>query len=80
MRSWHPFCWGLTGCMRSRRMPRRSHQTASRDRPNNAQAAANGVPLSVRMAAGRPKSLKVRSKTEKANFDLVDSRPSQASR
>jgi hypothetical protein len=56
--------------MRCSRMPKRSHQTARRDSPNNAQGAAKGVPLSVRIAAGRPKSLKVRSKTEKAKRGL----------
>lgn len=42
MRSWRPFCCGWPGWMRSRRIPKRSHQTASRDSPNSAQAAANG--------------------------------------
>ena len=66
--------------IRCSRMPKRSHQTARRDKPNIAHGAANGTPLSVRIAAGRPKSRKVRSNTEKAKRDLVDSRPSQASR
>ena len=41
---------------------------------------AKGVPLSVRIAPGSPKVLKVCSNTEKTTASLVDSRPSQASR
>ena len=61
-------------------IPRRSHQMASRERPNSALGEAKGTPLSVRMAPGSPKSLKARSKTENANSDFVDESPSQASR
>ena len=75
-----PFCWGLPGLMRSRLMPRRSHQTDSRLKPNSALDDANGVPLSVRMASGSPYSLNTRSKTVNANVDCTDSKPSQASR
>ena len=52
--------------MRSMAIPSRSHQTASRDRPKKAVRELKGVPLSVRMASGRPKSSKVRWKTVKA--------------
>ena len=44
-------------------MPRRSHHTASLLKPNRALGKANGTPLSVRIALGKPKSLKTRSKT-----------------
>ena len=54
--------------MRCKWMPKRSHHTARRDKPNSAQGAAKGVPLSVRIAARRPKSRNVRSNTEKAKF------------
>jgi hypothetical protein len=47
-------------------MPSLSHQTESFDNPNSALALAKGVPLSVRIAVGRPNSLKVLSKTAKA--------------
>ena len=36
MRSWRPFCCGWPGLMRSMPMPRRSHQTASLLKLNNA--------------------------------------------
>jgi hypothetical protein len=55
-------------------------EVASFERPNRALGEAKGVPLSVRMAAGSPKSLKVLSKTEKTNSDRVDESPSQARR
>ena len=61
-------------------MPKRNHQTDSRLNPNIALADANGAPLSVRIACGKPYSLKTRSNTVKANVDCVDSNPSQASR
>ncbi len=51
--------------------PKRSHHTDSLLRPYRACADANGTPLSVRMARGRPNSLKVRSKTVNANFSWV---------
>ena len=53
---------------------------ASFERPKSALGDAKGTPLSVRIAAGRPKSLKARSNTEKANWDRVDESHSQASR
>jgi hypothetical protein len=42
--------------MRSMVIPRRSHQTESLERPKNAVRELKGMPLSVRMALGRPKS------------------------
>ena len=45
-----------------------------------AEGEAKGIPLSVRMAWGRPYSLKTRSNTAKAKDERVDSSPSQASR
>jgi hypothetical protein len=53
---------------------------ASFERPTSALGEAKGTPLSVRMAAGRPKSLKALSNTENANSERVDESPSQASR
>src|SRR5450755_1884972 len=52
MRSWRPFCCGLPGLMRSMPIPRRSHQTASLLKLNNACAEAKGTPLSLRICAG----------------------------
>jgi hypothetical protein len=52
--------------MRSMAMPSRSHHTDRRLKPKKALALANGTPLSVRMASGRPNSLKARSNTLKA--------------
>jgi hypothetical protein len=46
--------------------PRRSHQTASLLRLNKACAEAKGTPLSLRILAGRPRSLKSCSNTLKA--------------
>jgi hypothetical protein len=66
--------------MRSMPMPRRNHQTESLERPNKALALAKGVPLSVRMALGRPKSLKTRSNTLKAYCPLVLESASQLNR
>jgi hypothetical protein len=42
------------------------HQTASLLRLNKACAEAKGTPLSLRMLAGKPRSLKSRSNTVKA--------------
>src|SRR5438128_9554310 len=44
----------------------RSHQTASLLKLNSACAEAKGTPLSLRMFAGRPRSLKSRSNAAKA--------------
>ena len=44
-------------------MPSLSHQMATLERPNGALAEAKGAPLSVRIAPGRPKSMKARSNT-----------------
>src|SRR6267378_777046 len=63
MRSWRPFCWGWPGLIRSMTIPSRSHQTASLLRLNKAWAEAKGTPLSLRILAGRPRSLKSRSNT-----------------
>ena len=63
MRSWRPFCCGLPGLMRSIAIPSLSHQTESLDRLKSALGLAKGTPLSVRMAFGRPNSLKTFSKT-----------------
>ena len=72
MRSWRPFCCGLPGLIRSMSMPSLSHQTDSLDRLKSALGLAKGTPLSVRMAIGRPNSLKTRSKTVKAKASLVE--------
>ena len=66
--------------MRSISMPSRSHQTDSRDSPNKALGLAKGTPLSVRMALGRPNSLKALSNTLKAWASLVECSASQAMR
>ena len=66
MRSWRPFCCGWPGLMRSISMPSRSHQTESLERLNKALGLAKGTPLSVRMAVGKPNSLKALSNTLKA--------------
>src|SRR4051812_336432 len=47
--------------MRSIRIPRRSHHTDSLLRPYRALAEENGMPLSVRIAAGNPNSWNARS-------------------
>jgi hypothetical protein len=57
-----------------------SHQIASFESANGALGDAKGTPLSVRMAAGRPKSSKALPNTEKANSERVDESPLQASR
>jgi hypothetical protein len=54
--------------------------TASLLSPQIACAEANGTPLSVRITCGSPNSLKVRSKTVKANFSCVVNRASHVSR
>ena len=66
--------------MRSIAMPSLSHHTDSLDKPNRALPEAKGAPLSVRMAAGRPNSLKTRSNRAKAKSERVEAMPSQASR
>jgi hypothetical protein len=60
-------------------MPSLIHQTLSVERPWILQEA-KGTPLSVRMALGRPKSRKVRSKTGKALRVLTFGRLRQVSR
>ena len=40
--SWWPFCSGCPGLMRSRRMPRRSHQTENLLKPKKAPPLAQG--------------------------------------
>jgi hypothetical protein len=47
-------------------MPRRSHQTDSFDRLNNALRLAKGTPLSERIDSGSPRSANSRSKAVKA--------------
>src|SRR5258707_8261108 len=56
-----PFCSGFPASIRSGTMPSLIHQTANRDSPASARLA-NGPPLSVRMAAGRPYWRKAASK------------------
>ena len=58
MRSCRPFCCGWPGLIRSISMPSLSHQTESLERLKRALGLAKGTPLSVRMALGRPNSLK----------------------
>src|SRR5215472_13114270 len=65
IRSWRPFCLGWPGRIRSIPIPRRSHQTASLLKLKRAWAEAKGTPRSLRMLAGRPRSLNSRSKTVK---------------
>ena len=78
--------------MRSIAMPSLSHHTDSLDKPNRALPEAKGAPpgsclrqargqaQSVRMAAGRPNSLKTRSNTAKAKSEPVEAMPSHARR
>ena len=61
-------------------MPKRSHHTESFDKPNRALPEAKGTPLSVRIAPGRPKSLKAFSKIVKARSERVEGTPSQVIR
>jgi hypothetical protein len=68
MRSWRPFCRGLPGLMRSMLIPSLNHHTESLLKPKKALELAKGIPLSVRIASGKPKSLKARSKRLKANL------------
>jgi len=80
MRSCRPFCCGLPGLMRSIAMPSLSHQTDSFDSPKRALGLAKGTPLSVRMASGKPNSLKTLSNTLNAKVSLVECSASQAIR
>lgn len=66
--------------MRSMPIPKRSHQTDSLDKPNRELGLAKGTPLSVRIAAGSPKSLKMRSNTVKAGLARVLESASQHGR
>jgi hypothetical protein len=77
IRSWRPFCCGLPGLMRSMPIPRRSHYTESLVKPKKAPPLAKGMPLSVRIARGSPKSLKTRSNTVNASTALVVANASQ---
>jgi hypothetical protein len=49
-------------------------------RPKKAERLAKGMPLSVRIAKGNPKSLKTLSNTVNANISWVVPRASQHSR
>jgi hypothetical protein len=66
--------------MRSIAIPKRSHHTDNLLKPKKALLLANGVPLSVRIASGKPKSLKARSNTVNAYISLVVCKASQHSR
>src|SRR5215472_7994577 len=66
--------------MRSMSMPRRNHQTESSERLKRAFGLAKGTPLSERMASGRPRSRKRRSKAVMARSSRVDWRASPSSR
>jgi hypothetical protein len=79
MRSWRPFCSGCPGSMRSGVIPSCTHQTASLDRPPTARVA-NGGPLSVRMRAASPNSVKARSKCTRTCASSVMRKPSHLSR
>jgi hypothetical protein len=48
-------------------MPSRNHHTESLLKPKKALRLAKGMPLSVRMESGSPKSLKALSNTVKAS-------------
>src|SRR4029077_12695923 len=78
--AWRPFCWGLRGLMRSISMPSLSHHTDTLLSPKSALGLAKGTPLSVRMALGRPNSLKTALNTGKAKASLVVESASQAKR
>ena len=80
MRSWRPFCCGLPGLIRSMPIPSRSHQTDKRVSPKSELALAKGAPLSVRIALGKPKSLKARSNTVNAYIAFVFASASQLSK
>jgi hypothetical protein len=66
--------------MRSTPITKRSHHTESLERPKKAPRLAKGTPLSLRIALGRPYSLKTRSKMAKAYCSFVLCRASQHSR
>jgi hypothetical protein len=66
--------------MRSIWIPSRSHHTESLESPNREFGEAKGTPLSVRMEAGSPKSLKMRSNTVKARLAQVLESASQHNR
>ena len=70
--SCRPFCSGQPGWILSCRMPSRIHQIDSRLKPPGA-GVANGGPLSVRMACGKPYSRKAASKTARARSSSVRS-------
>ena len=53
LRSCRPFCGGLPGSILSTLIPSLIHHTASRDSPATA-VEANGAPVSLRIACGRP--------------------------
>ena len=74
-----PFCSGRPGSMRRWRMPSLIHHTESLLRPQKA-GVANGAPLSVRMASGRPYSWNRRSKMGRASTCFVESRAEQVKR
>jgi hypothetical protein len=65
MRSCTPFCSGWLGSMRSGAMPSWIHHTLIAHRPW-IPVEANGAPLSVRIARGRPTSRNSRSNTGRA--------------
>src|ERR1044072_4079283 len=74
IRSCCPFCCGLPGSINSGRMPNLIHQTDSCDSLPKA-VEANGVPLSDRIAFGRPYFLNRRVNTSLAPKVSVESRP-----
>lgn len=53
---------------RKARIPKRSHHTESLERLKRELGEAKGTPLSVWIALGSPKSLKMRSKTANARL------------
>ncbi len=61
-------------------IPKRSHHTDNLLNPNKACTEEKGTPLSVRIALGRPYSLKTRSNTVIAYCSLVVVNPSHASK
>src|ERR1700722_14417028 len=78
MRSCRPFCCGRPGRMRSMLIPKRNHQTDRRERLKSPFGEAKGTPLSERMACGKPRSWKRRSKAVKANRSAFDSMASHS--
>ncbi len=66
--------------MRSREIPNFIQRTDNRDSRPTARIAANGLPLSVRIARGSPYSRNNRSNTGQACDSETESKPSMPNR